>query len=870
MASALFSRFLNGVINHPKTVLLLIALLLIGMAAGLPRFKLDASSESLTLEHDGDLDVFREISQRYRTGDFLVVTFTPYEDLFSDTTLATLEGLRDDLLEIEGVASINSILDVPLLYSPKLSLTDIAKGPPTLLSEGVDRDQARQEFLTSPIYKDLILGPEGRTTALQLNLRVDDRYIDLVRTRDALRARENTEGLDDEEAAELARVSEEFLAYRTQADRESRERVQAVRDTVAKYDAEAQIFVGGVSMIAADMIRFIQSDLVVFGIAVLLFMLGILAVIFRRWHFVVIPMVVCLTSVTIMLGLVSWLDWRLTVISSNFVALLLVITLALTIHIAVRYREYAAAYPEWTQRQLVVETMGFLARPCLYTSLTTIAAFASLVVSDIGPVIDFGWMMTIGLALALILAFTLMPAAMVLLPRETDVKQVSSDSSDRQALTLYCSQFVENHGRWVSFLSLLIGALSVWGVMRLQVENRFIDYFHEDTEIHQGLLEIDRKLGGTISLDILIDAPKQDSPVAGSFDDPNYASEEDPFAEAAPVDEDPFAEADPFAEPDPFAEADPFAEDGSDSQSTGTSYWMTVGAMSQLEELHDYLEAQPEIGKVQSLATLYKVGKDLNGGFNDFELALMANALPESVTSVLLEPFLSAEHDQTRITMRVIDSYPGLQRKELVERIQQHIAENTNFDSDHVQMNGLLVLYNNMLQSLFSSQIVTLGAVFAGILGMFIILFRSVVVAVTAIIPNLLAAMAILGSMGLFGIPLDMMTITIAAITLGIGVDGTIHYVYRFKKEITEDGNYIQAMHRSHASIGRAVYYTSMVIVFGFSIMALSQFIPTIYFGLLTGVAMLVAMLASLVLLPKLILLVKPFNKIAGTGRVDQ
>lgn len=846
----MLSRFLNRalafIIGHPKLVLLLIALVLIGMAAGLPRFKLDASSESLTLEQDRDLDVFREVSQRYRSGDFLVVTYNPHQDLFTDESLETLEQLQQDLLDIPGIVSINSILDVPLLYSPKLSLTQVAEGPPTLRSEEVDREQAKQEFLNSPIYKDLILGPDGQTTALQLNLLVDDRYIELVRKRDALRSQRLREGLTQDQEAELEEVAREFREYRTQVEQESRARVQAVRDTVAQYEDKAEMFVGGVSMIAADMIRFIQSDLVVFGVAVILFMLAILAFIFRSWRFVIIPMTVCLTAVVIMLGLVSWLDWRLTVISSNFVALLLVISLALTIHLVVRYREFAAANPDWSQRQLVVETARFMARPCLYTTLTTMVAFASLVVSDIGPVIDFGWMMTIGLMVALVLAFTLLPAALMLMRREKAATVAHTEDHSRQPITLYCSRFVEKHGYSVLVLSIIIGALSIWGLTRLQVENRFIDYFHEDSEIHQGLLEIDQKLGGTISLDILINAPEEDAATWGE------GSEDDPFAEEDAFDE-------PEMEEDPFGDEDPFAE-GDDGEVSTPSQWMTVSGMRRIEQLHDYLEAQPEIGKVQSLATLYKVGKDLNGGFNDFELALMSQSLPDDVASVLIDPYLSAEGDQARITMRVIDSYPGLKRMELVERIRQHIDASPNFDSEQVQISGLLVLYNNMLQSLFSSQIVTLSAVFLGILVMFIVLFRSPLIAVTAIIPNLLAALTILGSMGLFGVPLDMMTITIAAITLGIGVDGTIHYVHRFKREIAVDGDYIQAMHRSHASIGRAVYYTSVIIIFGFSIMALSQFIPTIYFGLLTGLAMLVALLGSLVLLPQLILMVRPFR----------
>ncbi len=634
--------------------------------------------------------------------------------------------------------------------------------------------------------------------------------------------------------------------------------MQAVRDVVAKYQDKAQIFVGGITMITADMISFIKKDLMIFGSGVLVFMVLVLAVIFRSVKFVVIPMATCLSAVFLMLGLISWLDWRLTVMSSNFVALLLIISLAIIIHLVVRYREYANEQPTWTQQQLVQATVVFMAKPCLYTTLTTIVAFASLVVSDIRPVIDFGWMMTIGLVFALILAFVLLPAGLMLLPREqSNSNSVVKDSS--KPLTAYCASAVEKYGPMVWLLSGVFAVLAVWGLTRLQVENRFVDYFHESTEIYQGLSLIDNKLGGTTSLDIIIN--KNAVPVIAVPEIPEASDEEeeDPFADMAAL-EDEFAADDDEDPADEFDfEEDPLLEMEDTTEEVETSYWMTVAGLQQLEKIHDYLDSLPEVGKVQSLAILYKVGKDINGGLNDFELAVMDRSLSPEIRSVLTEPYLNGT-EQARITLRVIDTYPGLSRFELVKRIQQHLTHDLNLDDEHYRMTGLLVLYNNMLKSLFSSQIVTLGAVFLGIMIMFLVLFRSLSVAVVAIIPNMLAAVVILGGMGLAGIPLDMMTITIAAITVGIGVDDTIHYIHRFKTEVVKDGNYMAAMHRSHRSIGRAMYYTSVIIVFGFSIMVLSEFIPTIYFGILTGLAMFAALAGALFLLPKLILWVKPFK----------
>jgi predicted RND superfamily exporter protein len=847
--------WLGWVTRSPRLVLGLIVALVVLAVFGLPKFKLDASADSLTLENDRDLNYFRETSKNYSSGDFLIVTFRPHEELFSDASLALLRQLQDELAQIEGVSSVNSILNVPLLFSPKQTLREVAKDPRTLETSGIDRNLARKEFLESPIYREMILGPDGQTTALQLNISVDRQYIDLVQQRDALRAKRSRAELSEMEEVELERVSQEFLDYRTRSEARGHQRVERVREVVARYQDNAEIFVGGVSMITADMISFIKKDLVIFGTATVLFIILVLAVIFRSLRFTVIPVVTCLTAVLVMLGLLSWLDWRLTVISSNFVALLLIISLAIIIHLVVRYREFADEHPEWSQQQLVSETVRFMIKPCLYTTLTTMVAFMSLVVSGIRPVIDFGWMMTIGLLFALVLSFLLLPASLMLLPR-VKASPKAQTTTQAKPLTLYCSKFVERRGGVVIGVSLALAALSIWGISRLQVENRFIDYFHESTEIYRGLSVIDQKLGGTTSLDIIINARAASGFTTEEDITPTFTDEDDPFAEADHFDEsDPFGKLNPAAEEDPFADADPLSEHGDES----TSYWMTVAGLAQIEKVHDYLETLPEVGKVQSLGILYKVGKELNGTLNNFELAVMDKALSPDVRKVLVDPYLTGSQE-TRITMRVKDSYPGLKRAELVERIRQHLTGDLNLDAQHVRFTGLLVLYNNMLQSLFSSQIVTLGVVFFCIMLMFVALFRSALVALVAILPNILAALSVLGGMGLIGIPLDMMTITIAAITVGIGVDDTIHYIHRFKKEVALDGDYVAAMHRSHGSIGKAMYYTSVIIIFGFSIMVLSEFIPTIYFGLLTGLAMFAALMGALFLLPKLILLIRPFK----------
>lgn len=835
------------VINRPYHVFTSLVALTIVAAFGMTNFKLDASADSLTLENDTSIDYLREISKRYQSGDFLVLTYTPKVDIFSDESIATLKALRDELAAVDGVASVYSMIDVPLLYSPMRSLAEQKESTLTLLTPGVDRALVKQEFLTSPIYRDMLLSPDGTTSAILLNLEVNNQYIEMARHRDALRLKAKAGELTEAEASELERVSAEFLAYRTATAAQDAARVEIVRGIVAQYQDRAQIFLGGVTMITSDMIAYIKHDLVVFGAALLLFIVFMLAFLFRQWRFVILPLTACLMSVTLMLGWLSWIDWRLTVISSNFVALLLIMVFAFTIYVVVRYRELHAIDPDMEQPDLVLQTMRDMATPCLYSALTTVVAFMSLVMSGIRPVIDFGWMMTIGLSLGFVLVFVVLPAGLMMLP-----KGEPKDRGDNSAaLTVQFSRLAEYHGGKILLLSVLASALSVWGISRLEVENRFVDYFKSDSEIHQGLSVIDRQLGGTVTLDIILDAD-QSQLEAISADD-----EDDPFAEiATPALAD--GEEDPFAD---MGDEDAFAEAGDESKAA-PSYWFSVAGLDQINKLHKHLESLPEVGKVQSLATVYQLAQDINQGkLNDFELNVLRNMLSDDIKNFLIEPYLVDDVQQTRITLRVIETTPNLKRAELVERIRQYALTEGGFAPEQVNFTGMLVLYNNMLQSLFASQIATIGVVFVAIMLMMMVLFRSIKIAFIAILPNMIAAGTVLGAMGLVGIPLDMMTTTIAAIVVGVGVDQAIQYFYRFRTEFAHDQNYIAAMHRSHASIGRAMYYTSVTIVVGFSILMLSEFIPSIYFGALTAFAMLMAVIGSLTLLPKLILLFKPFGQ---------
>ena len=850
---ALYERIVLG---RPVAVLLvtLLTVALFGWFA--PQFRLDASADSLTLENDRGLRYYRSIRARYGSDDYLIVTYTPQADLFSPQVLEDLGRLRDQLAGLERVESVLSLLDVPLLESPPLDLRQLPEGIRYLRQPEVDRVSARRELLDSVLYRNLIISPDGRTTALRVDFAIDETYRRLRDRRDQLRAQELSGTLDSHETEQLAAVSEEFRAYAETLMEQERRDIAAVRAVMAQHADMASLHLGGVPMIVADSIAFIRHDLLVFGIAVLLFLVLILSLAFRRWRWVALPMATCLATGIIMVGYLGMVDWRVTVVSSNFLSLLLILTLALALHLIVRYREHHHDDPAADQATLVSRTVRSKTIPCLYTALTTMVAFGSLVVSDIRPVIDFGWMMVVGLAVGFVVCFTLLPAGLMLLkPGEPASLH---DLTDR--ITGFFARLIHQHSPATLVTYGLLTVLLLAGTTRLTVENRFIDYYKESTEIFQGMALIDRELGGTTPLDVIIDAPAElpePEPVGPvidvSGDSPGTAAEhrsttEDELAAEFGIDFE--------------------AEYGDEAGGiTATSHWFNHRHIGEVARIHDYLDGLPETGKVISLITTARLLQQLDPSLleDDYLLSIVYQRLPEDVKADLIAPYLSADGNQLRFAIRVFESDPSLRRQQLLDAIRAKLSGDLGLMPEQVQLTGMLVLYNNMLQSLFRSQILTLGAVFLAIMLMFVILFRSLWVAVIAVIPNVASGVFVLGLMGWLAIPLDLMTITIAAITIGIAVDDTIHYVCRFRKEFETDRDYWPAVHRCHGTIGRAMYYTSVTIMMGFSILALSNFVPTIYFGLLTGCAMIVALLANLTLLPVLLVVCRAFGPPAGS-----
>ena len=805
---------------------LLIALLLVLMVLGWHArdFRLDASADSLLLENDEDYKVFRELSERYQSKSFLVVALVPEQGVFAASTLKKVDQLALDLEEVPGISSVVSLLDVPLLAQGEGSLTELAGNYRTLRDSEVDLDKARDELTTSPVFSELIVSADGRTTALQLNLDEAPEFEALQGERRRMSQRIGAGKATSNEKQRFVQLDAQYELQKRQLNQKRHDTIVAVREVMERHHDAGSLVLGGVSMIADDMITFIRNDLVTFGLGVFVFLVAMLAIVFRAIRWVVLPLASCFFAGLSMMGLLGLAGWQVTVISSNFISLMLILTMSMNVHLVVRHRQLVRDHPELAHPERVLMTMQKMFWPCLYTALTTILAFGSLVLSSIKPVIDFGWMMSLGLVVTFAVSFLLFPSLLAVLG---PAQKGESASVPGLKFTATLSRITAQRGRLVITTSLALAILGGIGITRLEVENSFINYFGKDTEIYRGLKLIDRELGGTTPLDVIV-----------RFE---------PEPEIAATDE---------------SDDDLALLLGSVSQGDPVDYWFTPRKIKTVSMVHDFLESRYGVGQVLSLASLIRVGESISKApFDTFELAVLYKRMPDDLKAALLSPYVSIERDEVRLTARIRDSLPDLRRNVLLQEIQSGLEKELNLEPEAFQVSGLVVLYNNMLQSLFSSQIMSLGVVMLGIALMLLILFRSLRLAVIGIAPNLLAAAIILGVMGWARIPLDMMTITIASITLGIAVDNSIHYIYRFRSEIGRVGDYVETLHYCHANIGRAIFYTAITIIAGFSILVLSNVLPTIYFGVFTALGMAMALLASLTLLPRLILWLRPFGR---------
>ena len=788
----------NLILKNPKSVLLILIITLISFANFSKDFRLDASSETLLIEGDPDLEYLKEITNRYGSKDFLVLTYTPKEKMISESSINNLLSLKYKIQSLDWVHSVITLLDVPLLNSSDDSLQKRLENFKTLKDDGVDKERGFKEILNSPVFRNFVISEDGKTSGIIVNIKKNKEFEKII-----------------------IKTKKEIEIYKDEIKKQNHENILEIRDIIKSYESVGKIHLGGIPMIADDMMTFIKSDIIVFGLGVFLFIVATLWFVFRRLIWVIVPISSCFFSVVIMMGILGLLGWKVPVISSNFIALMLILTMAMNIHMSTRFLQLRESYTEKNIFELITLTTKKMFWPILYTVLTTIIAFLSLIFSEIKPIIDFGWMMTLGLITSFVITFTLLPTMINFVPKEN----ISLDKYKDSRITNFFSNISQNNQKIIFTITGIVIIVSLIGISRLEVENSFINYFSKKTEIYKGMKLIDEKLGGTTPLEVILKFPEKEN-------------KED-------------------------EEKDEFEDWDESNENDDEKYWFTKDKIDKISSVHDYLDGLPQIGKVLSFSSIIEVAKSLNNNkpLGTLEMGVLYTKIPENIKSEIIDPYISIKDNEARISLRIIDSQENLRRNDLIKKIDYDLKNKIGLEENEYKLAGVLILFNNLLQSLFKSQILTLGLVMIGIFLMFLILFRNIKLSLIGVVPNFIAAFFILGIIGLLEIPLDMMTITIAAITIGIAVDNSIHYIYRFKEEFNKMKDYNKTIDVCHSTVGQAILNTSITIVFGFSILVLSKFIPTIYFGIFTGIAMLLAMISVLTLLPSLMLLIKPFRE---------
>ena len=781
----------KNVIQKPRLIfsLLIICLLVFGYFS--KNFKLDASSETLLIEGDPDLKYLNEITQRYGAREFLVLTYTPEENMISSNSINNLQNLKNKIQSLNWVHSVVTLLDIPLLNSTDKPLAERLKDFSTLKTDGIDKERGFKEILNSPVFRNFVISEDGNTSGIIVYLKSKD-------------------------TNKKFKNKKEFEDFKDNNKKKNHENILEIRKIIKDFSNSSKIHLGGIPMIADDMMTFIKNDILVFGLGVLFFIIATLWFVFRKIIWIIIPLSSCFFSVVIMTGLLGLLGWKVTVISSNFIALMLILTMAMNIHMSTRFLQFKKKFPKLKKTKIIVMTTEKMFWPILYTVLTTICAFLSLIFSEIKPIIDFGWMMTFGLITSFTITFTLLPTLLNFV-KNSNVYLAKNENS--KITSFFANKSINNKKIIIGITTIAI-ILSISGISKLEVENSFINYFNKNTEIYKGMKLIDEKLGGTTPLEVIVKFPKK-----------NVTEDEDDWGDES-------------------------------EDENSEKYWFTKDKIDKINKVHNYLDSLEPVGKVLSFSSIIEVANQLNDGkpLGALEIGVLYSKIPEAIKKEVVDPYISIKDSEARISLRIKDSKKDLRRNDLINQITFDLENKIGLKKEEYKLGGVLILFNNLLQSLFKSQILTLGFVMAGIFIMFLILFRNIKLSLIGVVPNFIAAFFILGIIGLAGIPLDMMTITIAAITIGIAVDNSIHYIYRFKEEFLKVKDYKKTLKLCHSTVGIAILNTSITIVFGFSILVMSNFIPTIYFGIFTGIAMLLAMISVLTLLPTLLLMFKPFT----------
>ncbi|PPR46920.1 MAG: hypothetical protein CFH19_00869 [Alphaproteobacteria bacterium MarineAlpha5_Bin9] len=772
-------------------------------------FKIDASSDTLILQNDEDFKFFNKYNKIFPNKNFLVLAIKSNNQIDNEF-IKNIKILRNNLINIDQIDSIFTLLDAPILISSNLKLSDLSNTIiPTLKDTNIPLNRVLDEFSKSPLFQNQIINNKKNITSLIIYPKENLKFSNLKKEREEIlkKFKKNSK--------EYNNINEQYKNEKYLFNQQRNILINNIRNKINKLDFPYENYLGGIDLIADDTITYVKNDIYTFGITVSFFLIVILFLFFRSLKWVLIPLIASIYSIIVMIGLVGFLKWEITAISANFISLMLILSISMNIHIINRYRINIFQNSETS----ILITLKEMFYPCFYTSLTTIVAFGSLLFSDIKPIIDFGKIMIISLLIIFLTSFTILP---LLISLKSSIKNNKNLINPLNNIFYNLSL---NKSYSILLFNLIFFILSIIGINLLKVENSFINYFKKSSEIYQGMKLIDENLGGTTPLDIIIKFQDDD---IDFLDNNSNDSKEDETEIDLSIDGDLF-------------------------NSNNSSGWFNDDKLEVIKYIHKYLQEKKEIGKVQSIYSLIEVAEMINkDNLDSFTLNILYNEIPEEYIDQLILPYLSIEKNMVKISARILDS-KEIQRNLLIKEINENLKNKFEI-VEEIKVNGLLVLYNNMLQSLFISQIKSFGIVIFMIFLMFLLLFQSFKLSIIGIIPNIFASSFILGLIGFLGIPLDIMTITIAAITIGIAVDNTIHYIYSYKNnKIVNKLSSIKSLDVSHKTVGQAILTTSLTISFGFCVLALSNFIPTIFFGLFTALAMILAMFGVLITIPSII-----------------
>ena len=765
--------------------------LLVALGWQARKFAIDASAETLLVKDDRNYLLSQQASQRYEPEEFILVAFKPSGfGIFDQQTRNIIKELTANIEELERVKSVRSLLNMPIFIGIDTISADIE--PENLTWEARDLSSLEMEKILAnhPLYEGLLVNQQQTALAMQVLFDTTEEAATLRSQIIDIESHMLDRDLTDDEEDELEQLKKQQEEINEILDEKRSEEIEQIRQLVSRYDDKGEFYLGGNNLLAHQLIEIIRSDLVVFGAAIVIVVALVLFLLFRRWHWVVVPLAVCAASVVMTLGLLGMFGLKVTVISANVVALQIILTLAVVIHLIVQYQELVSEGVHKDQQSLAWETVKRKFKPCFYAGLTTAIGFGSLIFSGVQPVISFGWMMVLAMIVTLITSLVLFPALLVtLVPYSGEVKQ----HPRIQQLMSWCAATVNRRQGAIVALSAVILIAGIVGCFRLSAENSFLNYFSDSTDVYRELTFIDQEFGGSTPLDLLYRIPQEQR------------------------------------KPDLIISAD---------------------AIQTLQDIQNALTEQKAIGNITSVVDFARIARVVTGKpLVEYELTALYHTLEKDLRTDLFSNYFSMEDQEVRISMRIQDATKDLDRAELMESIHRDMEE-LGIDKDDYQLTNLFVLYQDILARLVNSQFVTLAIVYAAMTLVLLLIFRSLPIALICLVPNLLTTAAVMGGMGLAGIPLDLMTITIAAVAMGISVDDTIHYVHRYRQST---GSAPDAVRESMLSVGHAMVYTTLIIVIGFSSLVFSEFVPSILFGVLTGITMLVALLMDLTILPVLL-----------------